>query len=95
LDKKTWTKRRIVGIALILPAIAVNYAAVILLQQAFNLQHFYILSAVLIGDVIGMTLNLFLTDWNYRMIHKYGGRDEKLFRHEVCPKCGASLDEKV
>jgi len=94
MDKKTWTKRRIVGFILIAPAIVVNYVAVYLLITVFNFQHVFILSAVFVGDVLGIAINSLLQDWNYRMIHKYGGKDDKLFRYETCPHCGGNLGDE-
>lgn len=74
---KTWIRRRIVALMTVIPAMAVNYLVVIVLQAYFNFHNWWILSAVLIGDIVAFGMNSYLVDFNIKIINRFGGEYRK------------------
>jgi hypothetical protein len=63
--------RRIVGGLLVIPAMAINYLVVILLLYVFHFEGFWILSAVLVGDIIAFALNSSMIELNMKILMKF------------------------
>ena len=63
MEVKTFIKRMVLGLPLLLPAYAVNILAVFVLINIFHYTTIGVLSAVIIGDVIAYTFNIYLSPW--------------------------------
>lgn len=71
-------RRMVLGVPLLLPAYAVNIGSVFLLINEFHFTTIGVLSAVIIGDAIAYTFNIYLSPWIllYMKRTRYFTRDE-------------------
>jgi hypothetical protein len=63
--------RRVVGMSLVLPAMAINYLVVLVLLYGFHFQGFWVLSAVAVGDIIAIVLNSSMIELNTKILMKF------------------------
>jgi hypothetical protein len=63
--------RRIVGGALVIPAMAINYLVVLVLLYGFHFQGFWVLSAIAVGDIIALILNSSMIELNTKILMRF------------------------
>jgi hypothetical protein len=63
--------RRVVGGALVIPAMVINYLVVLVLLYGFHFQGFWVLSAVAVGDIIAFGLNSSMIELNTKILMRF------------------------
>jgi hypothetical protein len=63
--------RRVVGGALVIPAMAINYLVVLVLLYGLHFQGFWVLSAVAVGDIIALILNSSMIELNTKILMRF------------------------
>jgi peptidoglycan biosynthesis protein MviN/MurJ (putative lipid II flippase) len=82
---KWYAKYGIYNVVWILPAYAVNLAAVWVMYSYFHFEGYWILSAVTIGDVIAYIINLQMSIWlqvHLKWLHKLQDESKEFLKRK-------------